>query len=129
MPSIDTMIESKYLRKEDVGDPGDGTLVTVQALKEANIARDDEDPKMKWLMKFKEFPKPMVMGSTTLQLAALILGSKNTDDWIGKRIEVFHDPSITFGDKLVGGLRFRSRGKTKEVPAKNKDDFSDDVPF
>lgn len=116
MPNIDTMISSKYLTKEDVGEPGDGTIVTVQGLKEANIARDNEEPKMKWLVKFREFPKPMVLGSTTLQLAAMILGSKNTDDWIGKKIEVYHDPSITFGDKLVGGIRFRKRGKTNEAP-------------
>ena len=128
MPNIDTMIESKYLTKNDVGDPGDGTMVTVQALKQANIARDDEEPKMKWLIKFREFPKPMVLGSTTLQLAALILGSKNTDDWIGKRIEVFHDPSVTFGDKLVGGLRFRKPGKTNDGPPV-PDDFDNSPPF
>ena len=128
MPNIDQMIESKYLTKNDVGEPGDGTMVTVQGLKQANIARDDEEPKMKWLIKFREFPKPMVLGSTTLQLAALILGSKNTDDWIGKKIEVYHDPSITFGDKLVGGIRFRSKGKTKEVPDRTNDSDTE-IPF
>lgn len=127
MPNIDTMIESKYLTKNDVGEPGDGTMVTVQALKQSNIARDDEEPKMKWLMKFREFPKPMVLGSTTLQLAALILGSKNTDDWVGKKIEVYHDPSITFGDKLVGGIRFRKQGKTNQAPAAGSD--PNDPPF
>ena len=130
MPNVDQMIESKYLRKEDVGDPGDGTMATIVALKKANIAREDEEPKFKWLVKFKEFPKPMVMGSTTLQLAAMILGSKNTDDWIGKSIEVYHDPSVTFGDKLVGGLRFRARGKTRDTPPPTVDDgFAEDIPF
>jgi len=129
MPNIDTMIESKYLTKADVGEPGDGTMCTIVGLKLANIARDDEEPKMKWLMKFKEFPKPMVLGSTTLQLAAMIMGSKNTDDWTGKRIEVYHDPSVTFGDKLVGGIRFRARGKTKEVPAHAQGVDADDIPF
>ena len=42
----------------------------------------------------------------------MILGSKETEDWIGKKIEVYHDPAMTFGDKLVGGLRFRKQGKT-----------------
>ena len=127
MPNIDTMTEGKYLRKEDVGEPGEGTICTIQGLKKANIARDDEEPKEKWLLKFREFSKPMVMGSTTLQLAAMILGSKETDEWIGKRIEVYHDPSVTFGDKLVGGLRFRGRGKTREAPKTNDDDGS--IPF
>ena len=127
VPNIDQMISSKYLTKTDVGEPGDGTLVTIQALKEANIARDDEEPKMKWLIKFREFAKPMVLGSTTLQLAAMILGSKSTDDWIGKKIEVYHDPSITFGDKLVGGIRFRKQGKTNTRPETNDDDSS--IPF
>ena len=128
MPYIDQMIESKYLKKEDIGEPGDGVMVTIQGLKQANIAREDEDPDQQWLIKFKEFPKPMVLKPTNMRLAAMILGSKNTDDWIGKRIEIFHDPSITFGDKMVGGMRFRARGKTKESPVV-RDDFNDEVPF
>ena len=147
MPNIDQMSESKYLRKEDVGDPGEGTICTIVGLKQANIAREDEDPKLKWLIKFREFQKPMVLGSTTIQLAAMILGSKETDDWIGKKILVFHDPSVSFGDKLVGGLRFRKATPTTPVdkvkamqaqaaprqsenPAPAEDPFDDDsLPF
>ncbi len=133
MPNINEMIDSKYLKKEDVGDPGDGSLVTIQGVKQDNVAKEDEEPEMKWLIKFREFKKPMILNSTNIKLAAMIIGSNNTDDWKEKTIEVYHDPAVTFGDKLVGGIRFRKIGKTNTPVAasskKHVDQFDDDIPF
>ena len=117
------MSESKWLKKEDVGEPGDGTMVTIRGLKQTNVARDDDEPEMKWIIKFDEFNKPMVINTTNLKLAAMILGEKMTEKWAGKTIEVFHDPSVSFGDKLVGGIRFRKVGKTHARQASTGDDW------
>ncbi len=127
MPNIDTMIESKFLKKEEIGDAGDAAIVTIVGVKQMNVAKDDDEPEMKWAVKFREFPKPMVLNGTNMKLAAMALKSKNTDDWTGKQIELFHDPSVTFGDKLVGGLRFRVGGGKVRGPA--TDDLDQDPPF
>ena len=127
MPNIDTMTESKFLRKEDVGEAGDSAIVTIVGIKQMNVARDDDELEMKWAIKFKEFPKPMVLNGTNMKLAAMCLGSKQTEDWTGKQIELYHDPSITFGDKLVGGLRFRKSGGKVRPAAQGVDE--DDIPF
>ena len=121
MPSIDSMTQSKFLKKEDIGEPGDSAIVTILGVKQMNVAKEDDEPELKWVIGFREFPKkPMVLNGTNQKLAAMALGSKMTEDWTGKQIEVYHDPSITFGDKLVGGLRFRKQGG-KVRPAANQD--------
>lgn len=128
MPNIDQMIESKFLKKEDVGDAGDAAIVTIQGVKQMNVAKDNEEAEMKWVIKFREFPKPMVLNGTNMKLAAMTLNSKDTDDWVGQKIELYHDPSITFGDKIVGGLRFRkSGGKVRPAAADGVD--GSDIPF
>ncbi len=99
------MLESKFLKKEDVEAP---VLVTISAIKQLNVAKDGADPEMKWAMTFEEIDKPLIMNSTNLQLTAKICDSADTDDWIGKQVVLYHDPSITFGGKLVGGIRVRA---------------------
>lgn len=130
MPSTKDMIQSKYLKGSDVPDP---VIVTVQWVKQANVARDDQEPEYKWTIKFNEFPKAMVLNATNIRIAEKALGT-NTDEWTGKEIELHYDENVTFGNELVGGLRFRR----KQAPAKkltideaNKKlaEMQDDAPF
>lgn len=127
MPKIGEMIESKYLKQSDV----DGEVdVTITKIGQVNVARDDEQPEMKWAVKFQEFKKPMVLNSTNIQLLAKACGSEDTDDWIGKTVTIFADPNVSFGGKLVGGLRVRLPiKKSSKMPAGNLEDMEDDVPF
>lgn len=104
------MIESKYLKKEDVGE--DGVIVTIAGFDKVNVARDDEAAEYKYTMRFEEFSKPMVLNATNIQLTEKALGSNDTDDWIGKQIIVYNEPNISFGNKLVGGIRIRAHRKS-----------------
>ncbi len=73
---------------------------------------------MKWCMAFNEVEKPMVLNSTNGQIIAAITGSEETDNWIGKKIVLYDDPNVSFGGKLVGGIRVRApRGKAATAPA------------
>src|ERR1044072_4762117 len=111
MPSTKEMIQSKFLKGTDVPDP---VIVTVKGVKQINVAREDQEPEYKWAIKFAEFDKPMVLNATNIRIAEKYLGSDNTDNWIGKEIELHLDENVTFGNELVGGLRFRR----KQAPAK-----------
>jgi len=101
---IGEMIESKYLKQSDVTDE---VVVSVQALKKVNVARDDEDADYKWTIKFHEFSKPLVLNVTNLKRMAKALGD-DTDDWIGNQVVLFVDPDIEFGGNVVGGLRVKA---------------------
>lgn len=118
------MIPSKFLKKEDVEPP---KLVTIKALRQANVAMDDQPEEMKWTIFFKELDKPMVLNSTNIQLLTMALGTDETDDWIGKQVVVYNDPSVSFGGKITGGVRIRA--PKKKVAATEFDATEEDVPF
>lgn len=114
MAKVGEMVSSKYLKQSDVPDP---VIVTVQGVKQVNMAKEGEAPEMKWAIKFSEMDKPMVLNSTNIHVAARVFGSEETDDWKGKEIVLYTDPSVSFGGQVVGGLRFRGQEK---APVKAK---------
>lgn len=117
---IGEMKDSKFMKKEDVGE---GKLVTIAELEQQNVAMDDQPPELKWIMHFKEFDKGMVLNWTNIQLTAKALGTEETDEWIGKKIVVYEDANVSFGGKLVGGIRVRAAKKTSVSGA------DEEIPF
>lgn len=100
------MIESKFLKKEDL-DYENGNLVTIAKIEQQNVALQDSEEDLKWCMSFAEFKKPMVLNSTNIQLATKAVGTDETDDWPGQKIVLYVDDNVSFGGKLVGGIRIR----------------------
>lgn len=123
LPKLNEMIESKYLRKEDVGD--EEVPVTVKGLKRVNMARDGEEPKYKWTISFNEFDRPMVLNKTNITKLGAILGD-DTAGWIGNQVKLYFNPDISFGSDVVGGLRFKPMSRPARKPARPLDE---DEPF
>ena len=130
MPKLHEMIESKFLKKEDVDPP---RLFTIRGLNSQNVAKEGADPEMKWTMQLEEADKPFVLNSTNLQMIANICGSDDSDDWPGKQIVLYNDPNVSFGGKLTGGIRVRkpknSQARTVTKMTAKVEDLDDDVPF
>lgn len=133
MAKIGEMIDSKYLKQSDVEED---TVVTVEKVGKANVAREGDEPEYKWLIRFTEFKKPMVLNSTNIKRLAKACASEDTDDWIGKQVVLYVDPDVEFGGNVVGGLRVRAHKtapQPKQVmpkPTGGKfDDMADDIPF
>ena len=125
MPKIGEMIESKYLKQSDVEDERE---FTIRKIGKGNVAREDEPEDIKWMVAFEETKKPMVLNSTNIQLMAKACGSEDTDDWVGKKVTIYVDPNVSFGGKLVGGLRVKV-AKPSKKPAGKLEDMEDDIPF
>lgn len=143
---ISQLKESKFLKKEDCGD---GILVTIRDVTQENVAKEGSPADMKWAIHFAETDKPMICNSTNGQIIAKITGSEETDNWAGSKIVLYNDPSITFGGKLMGGIRARApRGQAakaaparpaappqrpsklaEELPPPMEDDTDSEVPF
>lgn len=100
------MVESKFLKKEDLN-YDTGNLVTVKSIDRQNVGMNDGEEDLKWCMHFNEFQKPMVLNSTNIQLATKALATDETDDWIGCKLVIYVDDNVSFGGKLVGGIRIR----------------------
>ena len=118
--SFDGMIESKYMKKDDVETP---RTLTVGGFTRENVAQKGEPDEHKWLMHFRETDaKPMVLNPTNVQLLKLALGVGSPGKAIGKRVTVFNDPTVSFGGKLTGGVRIRSAAQSE---GNDFDDFGD----
>ena len=112
MPHISQLRESRFLKKEDCGP---GILVTIRECSQQNVAKEGVEPEMKWCLHFDEVDKPMVLNSTNAQVIAIVCQSEETEAWVGKKIVLYSDPSISFGGKLVGGIRARAPVYRKPV--------------
>ena len=105
---IGEMKESKYLKKEDVGD---GINVTIQRIDRQDVSLENQPEELKYILYFQEaingHHKGMVMNWTNIQLCAMAAGTEETDEWVGKQIQLYNDPTISFGGKITGGIRIR----------------------
>lgn len=129
MASYKQFIDSKYLKQEDVGETG--VLATLRSIERKDVSAKDEPPQFKAVAYFAELEKPLVLNSTNLQLMAQIAGSDDTDEWIGKLFVLYVDPTISYNNKLVGGIRIRKPkpgAKPKPAPEPPPAD-DDDIPF
>lgn len=136
MPKTSEMRESKFLKKEDVGR---GMLLTITGCLKKNVAKEGSDPELKWCLTFSEEDKPLVLNSTNIQLIEQITGSDDTDYWVGKRIVAYTDPTVSYGGKVIGGIRVRKPKASAPPPppaaapppAADYDDGIDesDIPF
>jgi len=141
VPKTSEMIPSKYLRKEDID--GD-KLVTIKTIEKVNVAREDSAPEYRWAMMFQEFAKPLILNSTNIQICEAVFGSDDSDNWLGKKVVLYVDPTIQLKGKIVGGLRLRAPRARAAAPAAAAQvneakgpppghpaaaDFDDDIPF
>lgn len=104
---------SNFLKRDDVGE---GVIVTITGLERQNVAKEGAPEELKWVMHFEEFDRGLVLNSTNGQLVAHALKSDESDDWTNQKIILFDDPSVSFGGKLVGGIRVRAVPKASAAP-------------
>ncbi len=127
--NINELKKSSFLKKEDVGD---GALCTIATVEEVNIAKDGAPEEMKWALHVDEYDKPLILNSTNGQIIAKITGSEESDEWSGHKIVLYHDPNVSFGGKLIGGIRVRApkagAGK-KPTPQPEPDYEAGEEPF
>jgi len=127
--NINQLKNSNFLKKEDIEPP---RLVTISDCTEVNVAKEGAPEELRWALHFKELEKPMILNSTNGQIIAKITGSEESDDWDGHKIVLYHDPNVSFGGKLVGGIRVRApKAGSKPSPATAPEEEleDDDIPF
>ena len=128
MAKVSEMIQSKFLRKEDVEDD---LIVTVKDCRLEDMPGDGGE--QRWVLFFRELPKGLVLNSTTIRVLEKAFGN-DSDDWIGKRVTLYVDPNVSFRGQVVGGLRIRpmkprnAAAATAQL-AKPAADFDDEIPI
>ena len=125
---VSEIFQSNWLRKDDLDDAIGGEVLTIRKVTEELVGQDQES---KWALNWKEKEfRPMLLNKTNIRLLSAMFGDE-TDDWLGQEVEVYHDPTISYGGQLVGGLRVRPPRppQPRRQKPRQKDLPEDDVPF
>jgi len=97
---------SNWLGKEDVMS---GSMALTITKVENGEVKSEHGSEVWPIMWFRETKKQLILKPTNWGLVESLHGPES-DDWAGKTIEVFHDPTVMFGSDRVGGLRIRAPG-------------------
>ena len=120
---------SKYLKAEDL--QGRDVAVTISDVKLEEFD-GDRGKESKMLIMFKGKSKGLITNKTNARTIAKVLGSDETDDWIGKSI-VIGPREIEFQGETVWGIRVSLKAPAQSPaparPAPAAPDQSDDAPF
>lgn len=104
-PNVDDLKQSRFLSKKDVAKP---ILVTIKGYEQVNVARQNAEPDMRYVLHFREDYKPMTLTPTRGSQIKAITGSKEFDDWIGHKIVLYIEETVEYGSEAIGGIRCRA---------------------
>lgn len=62
--------------------------------------------------------KKVTLNATNLTAVQDAYGNE-TDEWEGKKVVLYHDPTVSYGGKRIGGLRIKVPGQKAVVPAED----------
>jgi hypothetical protein len=131
---VDTTLlyPSKYISSDDL--KGKHVTVTIRTLKRELLKRKNGEQEVLPILYFEETKKGLVTNKTNLKSCQSLLGSTNSDNWVGRQIVLYATP-VQFGDEIRQGIRIAPRNaKTGNNGAKNVAvkasavDPNDDVP-
>ena len=125
--------ESKFLKKDDVPSP-QGADLTIEALGSAEM--DDDGSKVNKVVIHwtnKQY-KPMVLNKTNKELLKHFTGAETVGQLIGVVVNVYNDPTVSFGGKMTGGLRIRGVQAQAPVTLSSGEQIDpaarhDDIPY
>jgi hypothetical protein len=104
MKSYKAYSDGQYLKKEDVSP---AQVWTIKDVKEQTVTTPGKEPKTKLVLFFNETKKGLVLNISNGDVLYEMTGTDNPEEWIGTRVELYVDDSVTYAGKKVGGIRLR----------------------
>jgi len=105
-----------YLKKEDL--QGQTPVVTIRGAK----AEDFEGEGKKCVLYFDGSDKGLTLNLINTNAIVDILGTDETDDWVGKQIMLYVDENVMYMGKRTGGIRVGPPGSGQRTQAKSTHD-------
>jgi hypothetical protein len=103
MDSFADFSGKKYLGTDDVR--GESLILTIKDFGKETIEQDGKEDTVS-VVSFEEVDRKVILKSTTSGQLAELFGKPSNAK--GKQVEAYFDPTVSFGGKKVGGLRFRA---------------------
>ena len=119
--SFDKLVpkDSKYLTKDDV--PESGVDLTIRGFKTESVKGDHGDESKVVLYFVEQGYLPMILNQTNSKRIGISTGCASAGEARGKKINVYCDPMVEFGGKIVGGLRIRKATDVPPAPKQEAD--------
>src|SRR5678809_344371 len=114
MSNVDTLFPSKYLKAADLPEDGVSIPFVIESIKTEEIGREKQ---LKPVITFREQEKGFVCNKTNANTISKVLGSRDTEDWIGQTIHLYAT-EVQFGDEMVESIRVKV-GRTGRTPVPN----------
>ena len=93
-----------YLKKEDVSEPIDTTLLWV---KEEKVTTPGKGTKTRLVAYFEGLSKGLVLNTANAETLAELAGTDDYEKWADTPVLLCVDPDVTYGGKKIGGIRIR----------------------
>ena len=107
-------LSGSFLKQSDF-DTDPAITFTIRTVEKKQFeAKNGRPAEAKWVVTF-DGDRSLGLNKTNLALLAKWFG-KRASAWKGQRVTVYKDESISFGGRLVGGLRVR-KPMAQDVPA------------
>lgn len=123
--NIDAAFPSKYIKSSDLPEDGVAVPFTITSVETEEIGKDKQ---IKPVIYFKGHDKGMVANKTNCNTIAKALGSRDTDDWVGKTI-LLYSTEVQFGDEMVESIRVKLKAGKAAPAAKNQEPDDNSIPF
>jgi len=108
--NLNEMFPSNYLSKNDF--PAPRVLVMTNVTKEEVWRKNGRQTTIVLHLKGS---KPMILNKTNAMTIARSYGPDSIA-WVGKSIEIYHDPNVMLGRERVGGIRIRILTGSRILP-------------
>lgn len=133
--NLDDIYQSKYIKAADLN--GRGRILTIKRTEMEEISMETGEQKP--VIYFGEAVKGLVLNKTNAESIALGYG-RDTDDWIGKELEVYPTTTPFRGQikpcirvKLPPAISATSQAsappRSPSAAMAKSSDFDDDIPF
>ena len=93
----------QFFSKDDV--ENGPVQVTIKGFRKTEVTKDGQTQKLS-VLDVIESDRSVVLKATTIDQLKELFGTPSNA--VGKTVELYLDPSVVFGGKKIGGVRFRA---------------------
>ncbi len=87
---------------------GQDLIATISHVAREKVVGVGGKSEMEVVAHFSDGNKPLILNKTNMKTITSIYKTPYIEDWKGRAIQIYYDPTVKFGRDTVGGLRIRN---------------------
>lgn len=101
--------------KKDLYKPGEGEVLTIRDVRDHRFQNNDGTSENKLVIDWKEERPSLTLNKTNFNWLVSTFGGDD-DKWVRQKVYVWHDPTISYGGRRIGGLLLDAPTQAEEAP-------------